>query len=345
MQAIEFLKAPQQHATGPLVALYGPERFLKHEALQAVTRLVLGEEGDDLAVARFPGAATDLATVLDALRTVSMWNPRQVVVVEDADEFVTNFREGLEKYLEHPAKKSVLVLELRTFASNTRLAKKVASVGLPIDCAALKAAELNAWLAEMARTRHGKKLDRGAAQMLVDLAGTELGLLDQELGKLAAYVGSAATINAAAVEKLVGGWKSETTWKMLDAVRDGRLPMALELLDKLLIAGEAPLKLLGGIHFVYRPIARATELTRTGGALAESLAKAGVKPFAIQAVTAYLRRIGRPKAERILRWLLQADLDLKGASQLSDRQVLERLLVQLAGKRGGAAAGSLVPES
>lgn len=334
MHATAFLKAPEQSSIGPAVVLYGPERFLKHEALKAVSRLVFGDEGDDLALTRLPGETTELKTVVDSLLTVSMWSPRQIVLVEDADEFVTKFRAGLERYLERPAKKGVLVLDVDSWPANTRLAKTVAKSGLPIECKGLEGSALFAWLGEMSRGRHGKKLDRQAAQLLVELAGPELGLLDQELAKLAAYVGDSPAIDAAAVEKLVGGWKTETTWKMLDAVRDGQLGTALEYLDKLLTSGEHPLKLLGGINFVYRPIAKATELSRHGTSLTDALAQAGVKSFTIQPVASYLKRIGRPRAERIYAWLSQADLDLKGqgAANLPDRAIVERLLVQLAGK-------------
>lgn len=332
MHATAFLKAPAKATVGPAAVLYGPERFLKQEALKALAPLVLGEDAEDLGLTRLPGNATDLKTVVDTLLTVSMWSPKQLVLVEDADEFVSNFRDGLERYLERPAKKSVLVLDVKSWPASTRLAKKVAAIGLPIECGSLKGAELSTWLAELARNRYGKKLDRGAAQLLVELAGTDLGLLDQELAKLTAYVGDAPTIDLPAVEKLVGGWKTETTWKMLDAARDGQLGKALELLDKLLTSGEHPLKLLGGINFVYLPIAKATELARQGMPLGDALTQAGVKPFTVQPVTAYLRRIGRPRAERISRWLLQADLDLKGASALPERAIIERLLVQLSGK-------------
>lgn len=331
MHATALIKAGEKQPIPPVVVIFGAESFFKHAALRIIQERVLGSD-ESLSLSRMPGAATDLKSVVDTLLTVSMWDPKQVVLIEDADTFVTNFREGLEKYVERPAKKSVLVLDVRSWPSNTRLAKKVAATGLPIECTPLKPAELPGWLAAHCRSRYGKTLERDAAQRLVELAGAELGLLDQELAKLAAYVGDAATIDATAVERLVGGWKSETTWKMLDAVRDGHLDVALDLLEKLLRAGEHPLKLLGGINFTFRPIAQGVELSRTGMPLNEALTQAGVKPFAIQPAAGYLRRITRPRAEKLYDWLLQADLDVKGGSALPERVILERLLLNLGGK-------------
>lgn len=353
MHATEFLDEPAKHKIGPAVVLYGKERFLKLEAIKLVAAAVLGPDSDELGLVRLQGPATDLKTVVDSLLTVSMWSPRQVVLVEEADRrsrsrsgdesddeteeqskgnFVSSFRAGLEAYLERPAKKAVLILDVQSWPNNTRLAKKVAAIGLPLDCSELKGAALVGWIGKACRSRHGKKIDRAAAQLIIDLAGTELGLIDQELAKLAAYVGDSPMIDATAVEKLVGGWKMETTWKMLDAVRDAQVGTALELLEKLITAGEPAVKLLGGINYVFRPIARAVELSRQGQRTEEALAGEGVKPFNVKPVVDYLRRIKRPRAARILDWLLAADLDLKRSSGLSDRIVLERLLLQLAGK-------------
>lgn len=332
MHAIDFLDAPHSHKTGPVVVVFGKERFLKIEAIKHVSDLVLGPESDDLSLTRLPGVETDLKTVVDSLLTVSMWNPKQIVLVEDADDFVSAFRQGLEAYLDRPAKKSVLLLDVKSWPNNTRLAKKVVEIGLPIDCGELKGAALVNWIIKSCKARHGKKIDRPAAQLIVDLVGAELGLIDQELAKLAAYIGDGAAINSTAVEKLVGGWKLENTFKMLDAVRDGNVGTAIEYLDKLLTAGEHPVKLLGGVGYIFRPLAKATELSRQGQPIGQALAEAGVKPFNIQALTAYLKRIGRPRAERILEHLLQADVDLKSSSGYSDRIIMERLLLQLAGK-------------
>ena len=333
MLATDFLKNPAGSNAGPLVSLFGAERFLKRLALAAVADLVLGADRDpDIQPERLVAKECDLARLMDNLRTVSMWAKKQLVVLEEADDFVSEHRAALERYLDKPAKKSVLVLDVKTWPATTRLAKKTAEIGLPIDCAPLKPAQIVPWLIDRAKKHHGKTLDRTAAGLLTELAGAELGLLDMDLGKLTAYVGEKSSIDSDAVAKLVGGWKAETTWKMLDAVRDGEAGLALGLLEKLLRSGEAPLKLLGGINFTWRPLAKAVELSRLGQPLPSALEAAGVKPFQTQAMVGYLRRLGRPTAEKIGTWLLAADLDLKGRSQLGDRVVLERLLLNLSGQ-------------
>ena len=63
MLAIEFLASPAGHKTGPVVVVYGKERFLKLEAIREVTRVVLGPECDDLSLTRLPGTDLDLKTV------------------------------------------------------------------------------------------------------------------------------------------------------------------------------------------------------------------------------------------------------------------------------------------
>lgn len=332
MHATAYLKNPKKTPTGPLVAVFGAERFLKLKAMKAVSEAVLGSADEDLGVTKFSGSNAEFSTVMDELRTMSMFGDKRVVIIEDADDFIKDHRAALEKYLDKPAKKAVLVLDAKTWPATTRLAKRTAEVGLPIDCSALKEAELMKWLGEYSQSAYGKPITRDAAQLLIELRGLELGHLDQELAKLSAYVGDAPKIDAASVTKLVGGWKAETTWSMLDAVVDGRLDEALHLLDKLLMAGEHPVRLLASFTWTFRPIARATEAARQGQPLNEALAEAGVKPFKLGATQSYLKRIGRPRAEKIYQWLLSADRDLKGASHLPDRTIMERLLFLLSGK-------------
>lgn len=327
MHAVEFLKqAPAEIA--PVVALSGGQRHLKQASLAILRQRVIDD--DDTCLTRFSGKDATLQSVSDELHTVSMWGDRRLVVIDNADEFVTKNRPGLEKLVEKPAKKSVLVLDVGTFPKTTKLYKLVAAKGLEIDCSELKGPQLLKWLQETTKDTYGQTLARDAAVLLMELVGDELGMLDSELGKLASYVGAKGKIEVDDVKLLVGGWRTETTWAMADAARDNDLDFALTALDQLLTAGEPPMKLLGGIAYVFKKFAIATDLSRTGS-LDQALRQAGVFPMAINAGQSYLRRLGRNKAEQILQRLVQIDAGMKGANPLPERIQLERLLVELAG--------------
>ena len=331
MHATAFLKAPDEAELPGVIVIHGPEVWLKQESLRAVTDRLTREAGEDAMISRFGGNDAELKTVVDELRTISMWGDGRVVVVDDGDPFVSNYRSGLESYIKAPAKHSTLILVVKTWPKNTRLAKAVAKSGLNLECAELKGAALTQFLTDSAG-ECGKRLSRAAAAVLIELAGPEPGQLSQEIAKLAAYVGDRDRISEEDIRAVVGGWSTQTAFAMIDALIAGRLPVALELLDQLLSAGEAPQKILGAISFSLRRLAAGTENARQGMSLREALTKAAVFRNRIDEANTYLRRIGRPRAERFLQNLVTTDANLKGDSRATGRLELEQLLVRLSGR-------------
>ncbi len=330
MHATEFLTKHKSLPEVPVLVLYGAERFLKMEILKLVPGA--DDQGSDGAeLTRVTGKDADLRTVCDELLTVSMFGDQRIVMVDEADDFVTKFRGGLEKYVENPSRSSLLILDVKSWPKNTKLAKLTEKVGLNVECAELKGAALAQWLIKTASDVHQKKLDRETAQLIVQLAGDSLGLLQQELNKLVSLVGDVETITQDDVTRVVGGWRLETTWAMLDAIRDGQVGKALECLDKLILAGDPPIKILGGLTFTFRKLADATEYARQTRDLPGALRSAGVFPAAIAASESYLKRIGFEKASRLFQMLVEADVNMKGGSRVDPKIQLEALFVQLAG--------------
>src|SRR5262249_7545179 len=150
----------------------GDEAFLQRRVMAALRTLVLGrEEGFNLST--HAGEKAAWGAVLDDLQTLPLLGPRRLVVVEGADPFVTRERPRLEKYVtEHPpggaAPAGVLVLQLHSLPSNTKLAKLLGDAGA-ISCKAPRAEELPRWCAEWATAAHAKTLPTAAARLLVDL--------------------------------------------------------------------------------------------------------------------------------------------------------------------------------
>ncbi len=336
LKATDYLASPEKHPAQAVCVVFGSETFLKRHALARLRDFVLGPGEGDFSSATFDGTEVELRDVLDELSTVAMFGAGQrLVVVEDAADFVTRFRAQLEEYVDRPRRTGVLVLETRTWPGNTRLAKAVARSGLAIDCTPLDGRQVVRWIRTWARQAHGVEIAPAAADQLVELAGSELGLIDQELAKLALAVPAGEKVQPEQVAALCGSWRSKTTWDMLDATLDGNLQDALVQLDRLLLAGESPVGILAQVSASLRRLAAATclvlaaEAAGRGLAVREALAQAGVKPFAIHKSERHLRRLGRERGARLFRWLLQADLDLKGESAMPARLILERLIIRL----------------
>jgi DNA polymerase-3 subunit delta len=330
MDSLNFLEHAGQLNPQPVYVLHGDEDFLKRQVLLALRSGILGEGDATFALSTHSGDKATFAAVRDELDTLPFLSPRRLILIENADPFVSRFRALLENYVAKPSPHGVLVLDVKTWPANTRLAKLLAGEAT-IVCKA-PANKLPEWCIQQMKAVHGKQLSNPAARLLVDLAGSDLGQLDQELTKLAIYVGSASRVDVGDVDKLVGSSRAETTWKIFDAISTGNAGAALAILDRLLDQGEDALRILGAFSWQLRPLAQAARLSQQGLPLGRALEHAGVPPFKQREAEQQLRHLGRQRADRLFDWLLEADLGLKGSSQLSPRTLLERMVVQLARK-------------
>ncbi|MEX2114002.1 MAG: DNA polymerase III subunit delta [Pirellulales bacterium] len=336
--ALDYLAHPGKHPAGSVCAIFGDESFLKRQVLAQIKAQVLAGEDADFSVTVFDGREVAMRDVLDALATRALFGGgRHLVVVDEADEFVSQNRAALEDYVARSKSDSVLVLDVKQWASTTRLAKALADGGLQVECKFPPPARLAKWLIAWSKSHHHAVLDPAAAELLVESVEADMGLIDQELAKLAASAGPGGTILPELVSQSVVGWRTQTAWAMLDAALAGQSRGALVQLDHLLLSGYVPIALLAHIGASLRRFAAATRLieqaeqARRRITLRSALADAGVKPFVLARAEEQLRRLGRPRARQLYGWLLEADLALKGSSSSPARArlLLERLIVRL----------------
>jgi DNA polymerase-3 subunit delta len=171
IHAFDFLSRKQAPAVSPVCVLFGDEPLLKLESLDRIRVAVLSGEDGDLSIAKFEGKQTEARAVFDELATISMFGGgRRMVVVEEADNFVTKHRPRLEDYCDKPRSGSVLVLEVSSWPAKTKLFKKLAQSGLQINCNLPKTKwgdeadeeKVLEWLHDRATAKHGAKLGNGA---------------------------------------------------------------------------------------------------------------------------------------------------------------------------------------
>jgi DNA polymerase-3 subunit delta len=328
MDALAFLAKPPAKP-GPLYVLHGDEAFLKRQAILTIKQRALGDDADQGAASSYAGDKAEFAEVMDELTTAPFFAPRRVVVVENADPFVTRFRGLLEKKVAALPATGLLVLDVKTWPANTRLAKLVDNAATLV-CKAPPPYKMAPWCSAWSASRHSKELPAAAAQLLVDLIGSEMGQLDQELEKLSIYVGERAKINVADVDKLVGQSRAENIWKIFDALAEGKPGQALGMLDRLFDQGEEPMRILGALALQLRRLAQAGRLALQGVSIGAALERAGVAPFALQGAERQLKHLGRRRLGKLYDWLMELNLGVRGDSPLPERVQFERLLVRLA---------------
>ncbi len=343
----DLLESPPREVA-PVCVLVGDEPFLQRLALRCLRQWLLD---DDALLTSFDGGEVTWRDVSDELHTASLFGAAgRVVLVSPADDFVSKARAQLEDYVAAPHGGSTLLLSVKSWPGNTRLAKAVACGGLVVTCrpperaagkkAIVDVPKLVAWISGWAASAHGIKMQAGATEQLLEIVGDELGIIDQELAKLALSVDDPLHVSVEDVVQIAGGWRTRTAWDLLDAACDGNAGLALTLLDRMLVSSEHPVKLFGAVSWSLRRFAAATrriqEAERDGRRLsvAQALEQAGVRRFppdALARAQRQLTQIGRVRAAEIYRWLLELDLQMKGSHSHPDRarQALELLLLKL----------------
>jgi len=302
--------------------LHGHDAHLRDQAQQAIVSAVLGQADAQTCVTSFDAEA-ELADVLDELRTVPLLAPRRVVVVRDADAFISANRQALESYLESPSKTASLVLMVLTWNKAHRIAKAVAKVGHVFDCSAPDPRDLGRWLVHQASQR-GKTLAPDAAELMAEWVGAELAMLSSELEKLSLYVGDRDRITAEDVAAVVTATAGPAAFALTNAVSAQDPAAALKALAGMLTTRGEEFRTLGLIGWHLRKVLAAQQQAAAGQRPGAALRM----PSAQKRV--FLEMLKRRPAAKIqgdFRKLIAADLAMKSGTP--PRAALQDLVVAL----------------
>ena len=341
IHAFELLESPPDKFADA-IAVFGNDSTLRSWVFQ-----LLSNQGD---LTQFDGEQAKWSDLRDELATASLFDfgGKRTILLRNADKFLSDCRPQVEQHLAKSTTASRFVLELYSLASNTRVYKALLKQHALVDCrisAGNKGpnpslAKRRAFLMGYVAKRHSTKLTRDAADVLMEMVGDEIGILETEIAKLALYCEPKQSIDQALVQDVVAGWQGKTVWQITDAIVAGDAAEALRHLDKLLGGGQPPIALLPQIAWSLRRLGMATSVyeqhERSGrkSQLEDALSYAGFNrgPSDVQKAKKQLSRMGRDTARQLLPWLLDADLRLKGthSNDGRDRFLLENLVIRLA---------------
>jgi DNA polymerase-3 subunit delta len=313
----------------PAYLVKGPDPSLVAQAAHALVERLVDGGDPSMMVEEFGGPGVDqfdVGAVIDACTTPPFLVDRRVVVVREAGQIGTADAKRLVAYLADPLDTTALVLIAGGGALAQALTKAVGATGEVVDTSVGKAR--SQWLTD--HLRGGPvRLDGPAQGRLGEHLGSDMGRLAGLLDTLAAAYGQGATVTADDLEPFLGEAGSLAPWDLTDAVDAGRTAPALEVLHRMLTAGEShPLVILALLHKHYRQMLR---LDGSGVTSPEQAAEVlGIKSaFPAKKALAQANRMGSARIARAVQLLAEADLDLRGTTGLSGELVMEVLVARL----------------
>ena len=308
----------------------GDDPTLVGEAVRALVDDLIGDADRSVALEDHRGEEVDLAAVADACRTPPFLSDRRVVVVRDIGRWGTEDLTPLLAYLEDPLESTALILA----AGGGRLAPKlIAAIKAKghITGTAVSGREAKGWLRDRIRSS-GVRLDGHAESLVEAHLGEDVSRLGALLEVLVAAYGEGARLTTAEVEPYLGAAGSVAPWDFTDAIDGGRTEVALELLHRLMEAGERhPLVILSILARHVQGILRVDGAgigTEAQAAAAMGLPK-GRSTYPAKKALAAARRLGPAGVTEAVGLVADAEVDLKGGTEWSPQLTLEVLVARL----------------
>ncbi|MCB9685678.1 MAG: DNA polymerase III subunit delta [Alphaproteobacteria bacterium] len=281
--------------------------------------------------ARVRAGDPDAIRAFSGARTLPMMADLRLVELRDVHEAPADVWEALVNYLKEPCSSAVLLVvgsgfpKVEKGGSNWGARVKSAlgdSVLMQLD-----ASDAAAFAADVARSLD-KRLDRSDAELLIELVGQDLGRVDQEVRKLALFVGEADRIDADAIVAATGATAEAVIWDLTAGLAARDPEVALGALHRLTSAGEDARKLLGMIAWQMRELLKVRELVLKGADDRQIASAVRIRWDLLRRVRPEMERGTFPDPAELLRRLATANRHMNSHRAGADR-ILEGLVLEM----------------
>lgn len=227
----------------PVLIFSGPEAFLKEKSFKDIAYAVVPESDQPENLLRVVCASKELPDLLNRIYSFSFNTSPRVFFIQEIESVPAKSRKEFLDKLQAggiPAD-TILIFTLSDNRIATEIAGKFKQQSDKIDFWAPFANQLPAWLKKEAAELKCE-ITQEAADLLIELAGSDLSLLFQELTKLALAC-KGRKIGQSDVKSGVSYLRQDNVFDFLEAFGQRSLSKTIRCIESLLNSGEAAQKL------------------------------------------------------------------------------------------------------
>lgn len=339
VDSMSYIKMLQQIKKGqvpPVVLLYGLETYFIQNLKQKMTSKILAN-GSNENIATYDLEETPIEEVITDAETYPFFGERKLIFVHNpvfltAKQVKLPFEHNLtllENYLNQPVDYSVVVFiapyeKLDNRKKITKLMNKQVAV---TECNPIKDYELTKWIKNLASDLHITVAPEAYEVFEAELV-VNLHLIENELIKLAMFVGENGVVTKEIAEDLLSHTPNSTALRLVDAVIEQDLHKAISIYKHLEKMNEEPIALLALLAFQFRTMLRVKLLKQKGYTLSQMQKQLGVHPYVVKIASDRERRFSIEKLENIMTVLTKTDATMKQGKMEKDL-AFDLLLYQL----------------
>ncbi len=310
----------------PLYVLAGGEPSAVARCLSAA-REAVDENFRDFNYQVLDLAAGEAGRLIGEASTGAFFTPPRVVVAKNP-AFLADDWAALADYLDDPSENSIILI-LDKVDARLRFTRKIQAGDMDVDCQPPKGAGLVKWLSEEFRAR-GVAAPPAVCSLIIERAGSDLGVLGGEAEKLSLYLGDGGRLTAEVVRDLVGLAPGGNIFELGDALgrRDARAALPI-LLNLLATEHHLPVLAMMARHFRILMLVKTRQASRGTARLArEEAPSLGLAPFVLEKTQGQAAAWAWPDLIRALAALEDAHRTLV-TTATDPRSVLENLALAL----------------
>ena len=173
----------------PIYLFFGEEQFLIEEEVQKLITAKHCQLAGMPLITRSIWQQKAKAGEVEALSSPCLWQRTEGSLGTPFSPLEKEDRERASAPFDNWPPQSTLILWAEKIDQRTRVYQQIKKAGKVQEFPRLSGKDLSSWLRQHARTKYHLKLSAEVEAILLRLMGNDLRLLDQELAKLATYLG------------------------------------------------------------------------------------------------------------------------------------------------------------
>ena len=329
MKYSEFLKAVQTRQVAPVLTFFGEESFLKDRALEAVLNRLVDADSRSFNYRILAGDELKDTAFLDEASTMPMFGDWKVLYLKGAsilDKSLSRIKDYLESYLDSPSPTTLLIFDVDTWEGRSKLKNILVKKTTVVEFNPLSEKEIPSWITQHLRSLNFQ-IDSDAIQALAERLGTDLQRIASELEKLMLLRNKEKRITSDDIAN-VGFSPTGTVWKWSEAILDQDAPLAIQILEDLLLKEEEPVMCVGLLARQFEKMIIAKEMVLSKVPNAAIASKINKPVYYLQPFLNQLARFSMNDLVKAVQVLSFTDRALK-SSQAAPETVLQLMTMQL----------------